>query len=129
MIGFGCRSFGSSACFCLSFLLEGMETGCLSHPGYPQSKRCSLPAQLDVPLPCGWGQAAVLGKDLSRVGREGQHHCTADLHVFTSAPFPMPFVQGHRFTGRRREEEGADLYHHPAPPKVFRGLPRPPQTQ
>lgn len=45
--------------------------------------------------------------------------------VFTFTPFPMPFVQGHRFTGRR-EEEGADLHCHPAPPKVFRSIPKPP---
>lgn len=38
VIGPGCCSFGTSARFCLSFLLEGMEIGCLSLLSYRQSR-------------------------------------------------------------------------------------------
>lgn len=51
MIGPGLRSFGTNAIFCLSFLLEGMGIGCLSHLSYPQSRHLS---------PCITGCATTL---------------------------------------------------------------------
>lgn len=83
----------------------------------------SPPTKLSVPLPCGWGQGVVLRRDFSRVEKEAQACCTADFHVFTFSLFLVPFVWGYRSTGTR-EEEGADLYHYPAPLKVFCSLSR-----
>lgn len=51
VIGPGLHSFGTNAIFCLSFLLEGMGIGCLSHLSYPQSRHLS---------PCITGCATTL---------------------------------------------------------------------
>lgn len=59
--------------------------------------------------------------DFSRVEKAGQAHCTASLHISNFFPFLTLFVGEDICTGAW-EEEGADRYHQPAPPKVSHSL-------
>lgn len=118
MIGTGGRSFGSFACFCLSFLLEGMGTGCPSHPSYGQSGHLCLPAQLDPPLPRRWAPAVVpRGGDFSRVEREGRARLY--LHPLPHAVCARAQIHGEKGGGGSRPALS---------PSTTQSLPQHPQT-